>query len=625
MKLQKPFVTGLTFVSLLTLFNNVNAGTLEYQFNSGQIQSIEVNLVDSELPLINQVSEELSIVPLSDGIHQISYRYYNETSEEFSNWVTMPFYHRNIKSGSSFNSVVSASSQFIDHQGFELNESLTVSGSSLPGGEMISGQLMLTGSESGVAKVAFSFTDDMSPSSIGISMPFRIFPQRTDGGKINQIARFETTSSEEVLSDETFSVESGSTWQSVELTIPISSLTNLMQVAHNSTDVTGESSAVVADIVVLPDADGDGTPDQTDAFPNNPDEQFDTDGDGIGNNADSDDDNDGLPDEYELANGLDPLNPEDAASDNDGDGATNIEEYEAGTDPNNADSVPLKKPVPFDYDGDGKADIAVRRPDTFFHYIRETNDGSIQRIVFGRDASDIPISGDFDGDGITDVGVRRASNQFWYIKNSSGVDYITGNSDGITRKRFGAHENDIPVPADYDGDGITDLAVRRTSTQFWYVLNSSGTDPVTNNGDAITRMRFGSQEADIPVPADYDGDGKADLAVRRPSTQLWYVLNSSGTDHITGNNDGITRKRFGMQAEDIPIPADYDGDGKADLAVRRPSTQFWYILNSSGTDPISSNSNGVSRRRFGSQETDIPVPADYDGDGKVDVAVPGKV
>jgi len=45
-----------------------------------------------------------------------------------------------------------------------------------------------------------------------------------------------------------------------------------------------------------PDSDGDGVPDDEDAFPNDPNESVDTDGDGIGNNADPDDDNDGIPD-----------------------------------------------------------------------------------------------------------------------------------------------------------------------------------------------------------------------------------------------------------------------------------------------------------------------------------------
>jgi len=147
---------------------------------------------------------------------------------------------------------------------------------------------------------------------------------------------------------------------------------------------------------------------------------------------------------------------------------------------------------------------------------------------------------------------------------------------------------------DFDGDGKTDISIFRPSVGEWWINRSASNQTVA--------AQFGTS-TDKLVPEDYTGDDKTDIAVWRPSTGEWFILRSEDGSYYSFP--------FGTNG-DIPVPADYDADGKTDAAVFRPSTGTWYILNSNGS--------GTSIVQFGSSE-DKPVPADFDGDGKADIAI----
>ena len=146
---------------------------------------------------------------------------------------------------------------------------------------------------------------------------------------------------------------------------------------------------------------------------------------------------------------------------------------------------------------------------------------------------------------------------------------------------------------DFDGDGKSDLSVFRPSNGVWWVLNSG-------TAASYSAVPFGIS-TDKVTPADYDGDRKTDFSIYRGG--IWYVFNSQSN---------TVRVESWCIATDKPMPGDFDGDGRADLAVFRPSEGNWYI-NRSATATFQTVNFGLS--------TDRPVSGDFDGDGKMDFAL----
>jgi hypothetical protein len=252
------------------------------------------------------------------------------------------------------------------------------------------------------------------------------------------------------------------------------------------------------------------------------------------------------------------------------------------------DRVSLLRPVlttPFDFDGDGRSDLAVFRASEGNWYRLHSRDGSFAARLFGL-STDKLVPADFDGDGKTDHAVFR-DGTWWILGSSSGQ---------VAVSTFG-QAGDLPVPADFDADGKADICVFRPSSGTWYRQNSS-------NGQFVG-AQFG-QDGDTPMLGDYDGDGRSDLALFRPATGVWYVSRSS---------DGQTRSDPFGQSGDIPLNGDFNGDGRSDLAVFRPSEGYWYVASAAGVP-----AQNFDARPFGIS-TDIPLPADYDGDGRTDIAI----
>ncbi|BAZ36807.1 hypothetical protein NIES4101_27270 (plasmid) [Calothrix sp. NIES-4101] len=183
------------------------------------------------------------------------------------------------------------------------------------------------------------------------------------------------------------------------------------------------------------------------------------------------------------------------------------------------------------------------------------------------------LAQDFDGDRVTDEVLSwDQSTGIWTIRTARGNLTVQWGTRG-----------DIPVPADYNGDGITEIAVWRPSDGNWYI---SSRNLSWVNRDGSERIVQWGTRGDIPVQSDYNTSRPGtEIAVWRPSNGNWYI---SSRNLSWANRDGSERIVQWGSKSDTPVPSDYN--------TSRPGTEIAVYKKSTGTCYISTENRSWDTR-----------------------------
>jgi hypothetical protein len=265
-----------------------------------------------------------------------------------------------------------------------------------------------------------------------------------------------------------------------------------------------------------------------------------------------------------------------------------------------------------DFNGDRFGDFLVSQPGGGWQFIFEGNaSGGFDRnadssLYFPSDWK-LVGSGDYNGDARDDFLLR---NDLGWLTNWLGNTNGTFTHNGSTTSLFFAPEWKVAGDGDFNGDGKADLLLRRDDGWLTNWLGTSSGSFI-NNGANISL--FFTTDWKITSTGDFNGDGYTDILLRRDDG---WVTNWLGTANGGFVNNGVNTALFFTLDWKIVGTGDVNGDGKDDLILRRDDG---WITDWLATATGGFINNGANTSLFLATDWAIQSIGDFNGDNREDI------